>query len=502
MKINELLTVVVLAMLTTWSIEYLFFGRNPFNQEKQSTSQVVEREVRPLAREIDFVDVPNSKQEERTVVDVPYGRFVFTSHGAALDEATFFHKQQEQVSELTTIAPTPEESRENKSLLVATERNTPYFYELRDVHEDDQYVTIVYQVRTHDASITKTFAIHKNIHAIDVSVDIDPKNDATTLRLVCAAPLFMDAKNKAAVVSTDNKNIIIERSEYKLRDLMWVDPKFAGGMDKYFVHAMVSDTTHLVDRAYYNADMDSTLMTMVESKRISKPTTWTTRWYMGPKTEEAMRPVDELLIQTLDYAGWLTPLTQLFLKLMKLMYQYLHNYGYVIIALTCLLNLLFLPVSLKGNKSEKEREEFKHKLAYIKKRYAHDPETLQREQTALVQKHGMPGAGGCLISLLRLPVLLALTPLLGNSMHLYKAPFAWIPDLSARDPYFILPLLIFLSMFTYAATLDKEQRMMFRIVAVGLGVFSINFSAGLSLYILVSSLFTFVQSSLIPKKRA
>jgi YidC/Oxa1 family membrane protein insertase len=102
---------------------------------------------------------------------------------------------------------------------------------------------------------------------------------------------------------------------------------------------------------------------------------------------------------------------------------------------------------------------------------------------------------------IQLPIFFALNPILTSSLHLYKAPFLWIPDLSARDPYFILSALIVAFMIGQASLMDKQGRMPALAVALVIGAVSINFSAGLSLYIFMSAFLGVVQT-VIQKKVA
>ena len=173
----------------------------------------------------------------------------------------------------------------------------------------------------------------------------------------------------------------------------------------------------------------------------------------------------------------------------------------VIIAITALMKLVLLPFTIKGDKKAKEHAEFQKKLSYIQKKYKDDPEMLKQEQAALVQKYGLPGLSGCLPLFIQLPLFFALNPILNSSLDLYKAPFLWIPDLSARDPYFVLPILIVVCMVVQALTLDKQGRLPALAFALLIAAVSINFSAGLSLYIFISALLGLLQSA-IQKKMA
>ena len=297
-------------------------------------------------------------------------------------------------------------------------------------------------------------------------------------------------------MTNEHGAVTVEKNLKKLEGAGWFEPSLLGTADKYFVHAMVKDEEDFAERGYFNQVGSEHITTFIEGPAVSEETTWHLSFYFGPKTEEAMRLVDPRLEKTLDYAGWLTPISQALLKLMKFLHNYLRNYGLVIIAVTALLKLVLLPFTIKGDKKAKEHAEFQRKMDYIKKKYKDDKETLQKEQAALIEKYGLPGLGGCLPMLIQLPIFFALNPILGSSLDLYKAPFLWIPDLSARDPYFILPVCIVLCMVTQALTLEKQGRMPAMAVALVIAAVSINFSAGLSLYIFTSALLGLLQAAI------
>jgi len=312
---------------------------------------------------------------------------------------------------------------------------------------------------------------------------------------------IMEQDKYSAVMTNEQGAVVVERDLKKLEENGWFLPTLFGTANKYFVHAMVKDDEKFAQRAYYSQLGSEHLMTFLEGPSITEPKTWHLSFYLGPKTEEGMNPVDPRLEKTLDYAGWLTPVSQVLLKLMKFLHRYLHNYGLVIIAVTALLKLILLPFTLNGEKKAKEHKEFQKKMDYIQKKYKNDPETFKVEQAELVKKYGLPGLSGCLPMFIQLPIFFALNPILGSSLYLYMAPFLWISDLSSRDPYFILPVCIVLCMVVQALTLDKQGRLPALAVALVIAAVSINFSAGLSLYIFTSALLGLLQS-MIQKKVA
>lgn len=510
MNMKDLFFVMIMALLTTWAFEYFFLGKKPFQAptdqqaSQRFTAPEQKRELKPLNREIDFIDTKRSRPAQSLEVDTDYAIFSFTNDGATLERATFKQSREEKDLEITTIFPVGPTDKEKQCFLLALNEKTPYFYTLDQQKEEDDRIIVAYKAITPEVAVTKTFTIFKQIHKIDVSVSLSPKQGPIEARLVFPSPIMPelgDHERLSAVMSNEKGKIVVERTLSNLDDAGWFEPTLFGTANKYFVHSMVSDENKFAQRSYYGQFSSDMIVTFLEGPTITQDTTWNVSFFLGPKTEEAMNPVDPRLTNTLDYAGWLTPISRLLLSFMKWLHEYLHNYGWVIIVLTILLRLVMMPFTLRGEKGTKEREEFQRRMAYIQKKYKHDPEMMKKEQAALIQKYGFPGLGGCLPTLIQLPVFFALNPILASSLHLYKVPFLWIPDLSARDPYFVVPVLIMLFMFVQGSKMDAQQRMMFYIFGLFIGALSANFSAGLSLYIFTSTLLGVVQT-MIQKKVA
>jgi YidC/Oxa1 family membrane protein insertase len=167
--------------------------------------------------------------------------------------------------------------------------------------------------------------------------------------------------------------------------------------------------------------------------------------------------------------------------------DYVHNYGFAIIILTALMRLLLLPFSLRAKRGMKDRVESQRQLQYIQQKYKDDPQAKAKAQAEYMRKHGL-GLTGCLPLLIQLPVFLGLSKVLSSSIELYQAPFLWIKDLSAADPYYILPVAVTLGILYRAFTSkDNAQRMPLFAMAVVFGAFSATLPAGLVLYIAVGS---------------
>ena len=142
----------------------------------------------------------------------------------------------------------------------------------------------------------------------------------------------------------------------------------------------------------------------------------------------------------------------------------------------------------------KKQQEFSKKLQYIQQKYKHDPETLNKERAELIRTHGIPSMSGCLPLLLLIPIGVALYRVLGTSIDLYQASFLWIPDLSTKDPYYILPILTGFSVFLSSPSSDPRQRISILVMALFIAALTSNVAAGLVLYIVVTTFFSVIQN--------
>jgi len=501
MKTKELVITFLCAFLVAWVIQHFildrWFGVSP-------VTQVVSQECRALHKEVEFLDMQTTKQQARTVIQVPWGTVTFTTEGAAIDELSFKQLVNDGNLVLNTITPSESLAKERRNFLVALQSLTPWYYELTSHTDAQDHVAIVYQAHNDECSIRKLFRVYKDRYVIDMDLFITPRGDHTIEpRVLFNAPHMAQGRDKGSGQTVDVVSAVVDSmGAFKKiavanvgAEQCWQAPSLIGADSRYFVHALVRDEQHFVSRGYCSAETNGTLTVILEGHPVKQDTRYTLSFYCGPKEIESMAAVDTRLDQTLEYSGILAPISKLLIKLLKLLYTLLGNYGFAIIVLTILVKLLLLPFTFKSDASMRQQAEVQKKLAYLQQRYKDDPDKLNHERTELIRKHGMPGLGGCLPLLLQLPLFIALSRVLYSSIELYKAPMLWIPDLSASDPYYILPIGVTLSMLMQAATVDAKQRLSVIAMALVFGALTVNFASGLALYIFVSTLLTVVQTS-------
>jgi YidC/Oxa1 family membrane protein insertase len=219
--------------------------------------------------------------------------------------------------------------------------------------------------------------------------------------------------------------------------------------------------------------------------------------FMGPKSLELVSAVDERLVPLVNF-GPLSWLARPILALMKGLFSVFNNYGVAIILLTIIVRLLVLPFNIMQIKSMKAMQAVQPQMKALREKFKDDPQQLNLRTMELMRTHKVNPLGGCLPMLLQLPVFFALYQVLGQSIELYKSPFAfWIQDLSVKDPYFVLPILMGIAMFVQQkltpTTMDPAQAKVMMVLPLVFTAMMVTLPSGLTLYIFVSTLFGIVQ---------
>jgi YidC/Oxa1 family membrane protein insertase len=232
--------------------------------------------------------------------------------------------------------------------------------------------------------------------------------------------------------------------------------------------------------------------------------------YAGPKSFDVLAKVDENLTHVIDY-GMFAVIAKPILWLLKYLYAAFGNWGWSIIVLTILVRMLVLPFNVYSFKSMKVMQKVQPEMTRIRERYkdATSPEQkmqMNQEIMLLMKAHKANPLGGCLPMLLQLPVFFALFQVLAQSIELYKSPFMlWITDLSVKDPFYVLPVLMGITMFVQQritpSTMDPQQAKIMMWMPVIFSFFMISLPSGLTLYIFVSTLFGIIQQFVFMKDR-
>jgi YidC/Oxa1 family membrane protein insertase len=239
--------------------------------------------------------------------------------------------------------------------------------------------------------------------------------------------------------------------------------------------------------------------------------------YVGPKEWERLRALGVGLeaAQARNYGHFMWVLFPMWwfcvplLWVMNFLGTWLpgQNYGVAIILLTVLVKVVFYPLSLKSMRSMKAMQALQPQVNALKSKYRSDPQRVQREQMELFRKHGVNPMGGCLPMVVQIPIFYALYLTLQYSVELQGAPFLlWIADLSKKDPYYVLPILMGISMLVQQKMTptvgDPRQAQIMLIMPVVFTFMFLEFPTGLVLYWLVNNCLSIGQQYLIDRSAA
>ncbi len=227
--------------------------------------------------------------------------------------------------------------------------------------------------------------------------------------------------------------------------------------------------------------------------------------YVGSKERQRLegQEVDGLAL-TVDF-GWLTIIAEPLFWVLSKIHSVVGNWGWSIILVTMLIKLIFLPLSAASYKSMAKMKKLTPRLKTLKERYGDDKQKYQQAMMEMYKTEKVNPAGGCLPILVQIPVFIALYWVLLESVELRQAPWAfWINDLSSKDPYYVLPLIMggsmLLQQFLNPAPMDPMQQKIMMAMPVVFTVFFLSFPAGLVLYWVVNNCLSILQQWLIQRR--
>jgi len=227
--------------------------------------------------------------------------------------------------------------------------------------------------------------------------------------------------------------------------------------------------------------------------------------FVGPKSFDLLRSVNPSLTDVINF-GFFTTIAKGIFWVMKWIHSVVSNWGFAIVVLTLLVRLVVLPVNIMSYKQMKTMSKVQPQIKALRERYKNDNQRLNQEMMALMKENKANPLGGCLPMFLQIPIFFALYQVIGYSIELYKQPFVfWVQDLSAKDPYYILPALMGVMMFLQQKitpnTMDPAQQKLMMFMPVIFTFFVFSLPSGLTLYIFVSSAFGILQQIYFTKDK-
>ena len=373
-----------------------------------------------------------------------------------------------------------------------------------------------------DVTVLKTFSFLPNSYAIDIAYTITNNSDSVW-RAVPFAQIKRDSSPPPNIdTSGFGMQPFLGAATTTLEDRfrkftfsdMAEDPwkaKIEGGwiamLQHYFVAAWIpsSSKTHAYSTRQTSGGLNIAGFTspaLVVAPGLTGE--WQSTLYVGPKNQYALADLATHLDLVVDY-GWLWWIAQPLFWLLTKIQSVVTNWGVAIIMLTVLVKAVFFQLSAASYRSMAKMRKVQPKMVAIREQYAEDKQKQSQAMMELYKKEKINPMGGCLPILIQMPVFIALYWVLMESVELRQAPFAlWIDDLSAMDPYFVLPLLMGASMFFMQKLNppppDPMQAKIMQWLPVVFTFFFLWFPSGLVLYWVVNNLLSMAQQFVITRR--
>jgi YidC/Oxa1 family membrane protein insertase len=453
---------------------------------------------------------------QQSVVDMPEFTAAFSNRGAELVSFKLKHYQTSDKQPVELVkARDPNRtdfpfSIEAKDPQLTQEVNSALFA----VSERDERGVRVIDYRYSDGRtvVTKTFRLGTE-YQFDFSVNITPP---TAYRIAIGPgirTLAPDERDSQFIITGNgveqtNGKLVVLRREKGDRVNVYDDVQFVGIEDNYFLTVIkpAKGGAAVIHRADFKIGKEIR-KELYAGVNAAADGTVSGQAYFGPKQTKILEGYG--LDSTLQF-GFFGFIARILLDVLIWINKTTRNYGFAIIVLTIIIKIVLYPLQHKSIVSMKKMQKAQPKVEAIKNRYKKsrtDSEQRQKmnmEMMKLYQQEGINPMGGCLPMVLQLPILWGFYGLLGRAIELRGAPFiGWIHDLSAKDPYYITPILMTITMFVQQqmtpTTGDPAQRRMFLIMPLVFGWIFKEFPSGLVLYWFVQNILTIVQQMIMNK---
>ncbi len=365
-------------------------------------------------------------------------------------------------------------------------------------------------------TITKAFVINRDDYAVDLQVRIDGGQG-----LALGSKYYLRWGGGINVTEQDwDQDLYAFRGFASLNDTVidedlgteFEDPRpettgethWVGVRSKYFFTAMVpvdrkARGYRLNGRPVQRPQYDDRQIAAELSMGLASPLTDNFLLYLGPVHYDTLESYGYGLEGAVDL-GWtiIQPISRITLISLVWLHQFITNYGVVIIVLSIIVKILLFPLTHKSMKATQGMAALQPKMESLKEKHKNDSTKLNQEMMKLYRDAGVNPLGGCLPLLLQMPILIALYTIFSSTIELRDAPFiGWIQDLSLRDPYYVLPVLMAATMLIQSKMTmkDPRQAMFVYIMPAVLFFIMMNLPSGLILYWTMINVLTIVQQA-------
>ncbi|ATX80877.1 protein translocase subunit yidC [Mariprofundus aestuarium] len=275
-------------------------------------------------------------------------------------------------------------------------------------------------------------------------------------------------------------------------------------MNRYFIAALIANPEQDYP-FYYKGDGRSYQAGLIDDGLLEgRDAVFKSRLYVGPKSLPILESVNAELERSVDF-GWFSPISKPMHSFLEWLYVYLGNFGWCIIVLVICIKIIFFYPTQKSYESMAAMRKLQPEMTRMKEQYGDDRQRMGQEVMQLYKKHKVNPLGGCLPIIIQIPVFFALYKVLLMSIEMRQAPFiGWIEDMSVQDPFFVLPVVMGISMFIQQRLNpqppDPVQAKVMQFLPFLFTAMFLFFPAGLVLYWVVNNILSIVQQRWVMKR--
>jgi len=374
-----------------------------------------------------------------------------------------------------------------------------------------QSATLTFTGTTNGLTIVRKLVFNADTYMIDETVSLSSATAQSSKVAFTLASATLSAPgdkyNATRAAYFEGKKLEEVTDPDKLKDgkVVPADGKWVAVESNYFILALlpkeetVLKLQHADDIYRMAAERDGIAVQPGQAATVANV------YYIGPKDPKTLSLAPNDLRASLNY-GWFHVVAEALLWLLRFLYTYVGNYGVAIMVLTMLIKLLFWPLSQKSYKSMAKMRKLQPMMAAIREKYPDNREKMNEELMQLYKTYKVNPAGGCLPMVVQIPVFFGLYQALLNAIELRHAPFithlpftdiVWLADLSAKDPFYITPLIMGATMFLQQrmtpAPGDPTQAKVMMFMPVIFTFMFLNFPSGLVIYWLVNNVLSIAQ---------
>jgi YidC/Oxa1 family membrane protein insertase len=510
---KRFLIATVLSLLVFIAYDYFYASKQRANLD--STAQTQQQVQQNQAPKVDEAPAPQadtqsqnvkapetSTSQDRTLVTITSDNYIFEIDRlgrisqVTLQEVQYVEEDGSQIKLLGSENVKPLEIRFADPQINTLAFKTSYVSDVEHLTLSNEPVTVHLTQDLGDVTVQKAITFYKDGH-YKVSVDLNKEEKFFITpgdKPIVAVDGF--AVHGALVRTTDEVVNIVESGDAK-GDERFGNANIASAFSKYYA-TMFFDFENPRNVSVI-ADRENPILF------VSADTSFNIDGYIGPKDYKVMHAINPQLTDAIEY-GFFTFIAAPVFKVLLWLHGYLGNWGWAIVGLTILMRLILFPLTHKGMTSMQKLKELAPRIKQIQEKYKGDSQKMNAHMMDFYKKHKVNPMGGCFPLLLQIPVFFAVYRVLINAPELKGSEWIfWINDLSAMDPFFILPILMGASMWFQQKIApnnftDPMQKKIFEWLPIIFTFFFITFPAGLVLYWLVNNIFSIAQQWVINKQ--